>query len=466
VDQLLDTPEDKPQKRQEEKKAALEFLQPITSRIREEYNTKNKKSHKACKERDKEQQEKEPDDDDDDDDDDEGEPDTKRQKLEGQASQDEKGPKESPKKRQKLQGEELQKKMDLNKSLFSWAFPNVEQVKPKEKFKSYVRTDGVACSIIYERKVAKPVKSDQSVLCPTEGRDLESPKPPIMPQSKQRLIGIDPGRRDMIVAVEHNSGAVLKMSTRQHVYEAGRSKAKAITMNTLRYEVLSSGESLKKTLSRTPPSKEIESSRWSCYLRFILPLLDVRAKAYRRRAIRRVRFENYMKRDKSLDILCNRLCSLGRGPRKLPALIAFGDGSHCSTGFGHPPAPLGRFRKRLEQIHNARVTLIQEAYTSQKCSRCHSQLEAPKCHQAPIKRRTTRHAPCTLIAQGDGKIAGELSRTSPKEIHGVRVCRNCKGKDCHPLFLHRDVNAAKNMNCIYLSLAENRTRPSCFMHSK
>ncbi len=35
-----------------------------------------------------------------------------------------------------------------------------------------------------------------------EKRDLESPSQPLVPHEGQRLIGIDPGRRDMIVAVE------------------------------------------------------------------------------------------------------------------------------------------------------------------------------------------------------------------------------------------------------------------------
>ena len=88
-------------------------------------------------------------------------------------------------------------------------------MKPKAKFKMYLLTDGVACSIVYERKVPQIDMSAKEVLCPTEKRDLESPNPPVIPEEGQTLIGIDPGRRDMIVAVEHNTNKVLKMSTRQ-----------------------------------------------------------------------------------------------------------------------------------------------------------------------------------------------------------------------------------------------------------
>ncbi len=223
--------------------------------------------------------------------------------------------------------------------LFHKAFPNIERIKSRAKFKTFLRTDGVACSVVYERKVCGTRASRKEALCASERSDLESPSPPLAPREGQRLIGVDPGRRDMIVAVEHNSGEVLKMSTRTHVHECGRAKAKRLTLKTLRTVVIpSTGLNLVQTLSKSPSGKEIQKTHWELYLSFILPLVDVRAEAYRRRAIRRVRFENFMKRDKSLDTLCNRLCALGRGTRDQTVLIAFGDGSHCSTGFGQQKA--------------------------------------------------------------------------------------------------------------------------------
>ena len=105
----------------------------------------------------------------------------------------------------------------------------------------------------------------------------------------------------MIVAVEHASGEVLKMSTRTHVHECGRGKAKRLTLQTLRMVAIpSTGLNLLQTPSKSPSRKEIEKTRWERYLSFILPLVDVRAEAYRRRAIRRICFENFMKRDKVL----------------------------------------------------------------------------------------------------------------------------------------------------------------------
>ena len=250
--------------------------------------------------------------------------------------------------------------------------------------------------------------------------------------------------------------------TKNHIL-VDRGTTTRLTLMTLRAVVIpSTGLNLLQTLSKSPPGKEIEKTLWERYLSFILPLVDVRAEAYRRRAIRRVRFENFMKRDKSLDTLCNRLCSLGRGTREQTTLVAFGDGSHCSTGFGHAPAPMRRFRKRLEQIHGARVTLIREAYTSQKCSQCRSQLEPWKT----TSFSSDRGRDTSLAVRSDGVCCPAPRRAGEKEIHGVRVCLSCRGKDDHPRFWHRDVNAARNMVAIYLSLASNKTRPDCFNHDE
>jgi hypothetical protein len=91
------------------------------------------------------------------------------------------------------------------------------------------------------------------------------------------------------------------------------------------------------------------------------------------------------------------------------------------------PAPQRRFRKRLEQIHGARVTLIQEAYTSQKCSKCYSQLEAWKSATTSNRGRVFKDA--TLAVRPGGVCCPTTRCARAKEIHGVRVCLTCRGND-------------------------------------
>merc|ERR1711894_490643 len=80
-----------------------------------------------------------------------------------------------------------------------------------------------------------------------EGVDQNSVNPPVTPNIGQRVVSIDPGRRDMVVALamkwtdEHDKKSserfplveekaeVIKMSTKQHVFESKRNHSKRHT---------------------------------------------------------------------------------------------------------------------------------------------------------------------------------------------------------------------------------------------
>ena len=345
---------------------------------------------------------------------------------------------EPNRKRRKLEGNELLERKRFNRALFDWAFPGLCRIKrSRHAFADYVATDGVGCSILFTSPQSEHRRGANCIL-KEEGRDLKARCPPVALQSGDKLIGVDPGRRDMIVAYEAASGSVLKMSTKQHVHESGRVHKTRATRRTLRSISCQlpgyASSTLLRSVENMPTRKESDSVRWLRYLSHALPLMDARCQAHRRPQLRRHRFQNYMKRDRSLDLLCQRLVKLGGTPRGGGRVcVAFGDGSRCSTGFGYSPAPQARLRQRLSTIHGARVTLVHEAYTSQKCSRCFFQLDK--------------------------------KRLCGADVHGVKVCRHCCASDRHPLHWHRDVNAARNIVAIYEELARTGTRPACFNHS-
>ena len=64
-----------------------------------------------------------------------------------------------------------------------------------------------------------------------------------------------------------------------------------------------------------------------------------------------------------MDALCKDITAGVRG-----TLVGFG--GDCSTGCGYAPVPQKRLRARLEKVHGARVSVIGECYTSQRCSQC------------------------------------------------------------------------------------------------
>ncbi len=240
VDKLLDVDDAASESAKERaRKEAVKYLEPITKSIRGAQNARNKREKDAKKKREADTREER--------DEDTGEPERKRRKLEG---------------------DELNARLTSNMDLFRKAFPNIERIKSRAKFKTFLRTDGVACSVVYERKVPGTRASRKEARRRRETSNLR-----VLLSSRARVnasekklrffsfkiedfkFGIDPGRRDMIVAVEHASGEVLKISTRTHAHECGRAKAKRLTLKTLRAVVIpSTGLNLLQTLSKSPPS--------------------------------------------------------------------------------------------------------------------------------------------------------------------------------------------------------------------
>jgi hypothetical protein len=259
--------------------------------------------------------------------------------------------------------------------------------------------------------------------------DLNCITPPVVPQPGQRVVGIDPGRRDMITAVAEEN-EVIKVSTKQHIFESGRNKMQRHT-NRLLHKA-----GLIQSLRNLAAHRVSSMAEWIRYLNESSILLDKWMSVHRSKSILRQHFQHYIKKDKSLDRICKRICGKNAS---MPTLIAFGAASTCGSGFGYTTAPQKRLRMRLSVIHGARVTLIGEYYTSQKCCLCQAQMN-------PIFKRYDHGSP--IIING--------ARTSIK-IHGVMRCTSCG-------VCHRDVNAAKNIRNVYLHIAQHGIRPLPFTH--
>ena len=211
---------------------------------------------------------------------------------------------------------------------------------------------------------------------------------------------------------------------------------------------------------------------WDAYLTEALPLLGARCEALRLKCVRRARFASYMRRDSELDRICKLLCgtstrkerlarlaAAGEGLSPPPTLVAFGAANACSTRFGYAPAPQARLRHRLAAFHGARVTLIDEFRTSRVCSCCHQLLE--ETHKSPgaaAKSQAQRAAGARARARTGAEAEARLTT----RVYGVLRCRACQEQLGKPLFWHRDVNAARNILSVYMSLASEGRRPAAF----
>ena len=183
--------------------------------------------------------------------------------------------------------------------------------------------------------------------------------------------------------------------------------------------------SLSDAKAKLPTSKTSSLEQWEQFIASYIPLMQLTLNTWKRRVIRKTSFWCYGKRDKCLDTLCKKITGGERG-----TLVAFGGAAACSTGCGYAPVPQKRLRSRLQKIHGARISLIEERYTSQICSQCQGRLK-------------------------DVHIQGE-------EIWALKKCTSCQTSNGTDLIWNRDRNASLNILQIYLNLAECGLRPSAF----
>ena len=313
--------------------------------------------------------------------------------------------------------------------------------KLSKPFQNYLRTDGVSVSLVMQ------AKTDGRRLRKRHRKADEQSFP--VPLPGQRVVGIDPGRRDLIALVSNQEGDhPFTVSTKSMEVDSGRRQARIHTRRVLRTcRVADDEEGTEASLLQKLGSLPSRRADWNAFCAAALPILDTIACTYEKKSLRRQRFSSYMKRDRALDELCKRIMGgklrgqTGRKrytPGQRGTLVAFGAANACSTGFGYAPAPQERLRRRLERIHGARVFLIDEFRTSQLCWKCHQQLD-----KVTVQR-------C---------VKGTLKRFQP---HGLRRCTTCHNEKGAPLYCHRDVNAAQNILTCFLSKATTGQRPEAF----
>ena len=215
-----------------------------------------------------------------------------------------------------------------------------------------------------------------------ERTDCSSKVPPIIPAQNQRMVGVDPGRRDVVVCAvaerdfnnEFDPKAtlerrnVIKMSAKQHTVESKRRRAETKVKRLCRKTLVSSTQTLDVALQNLPSSKTLRD--FKVFLEAENRVRDEWLRLHRKRCVRRWRFDSYAFRDQSLDRLCQKITN-----GEDDVIVAFGAANSCSSGFGYAPVGQKRLRHRLAAVHRARVSLIDEYKTSQKCCCCAQQLE-------------------------------------------------------------------------------------------
>ncbi len=173
-------------------------------------------------------------------------------------------------------------------------------------FADYFSTDGVSASLLFKKPVTVPTNAvikrykKHKGFVVVEGQDIRSASPPQLPRDGQRLIALDPGRRDVVFGSVHDSDETVHMSTGQLCHESGRRWSKRQSDNVFaatKYGM----SSLAIAKANLPSSKTSSWLAWEIfvaqYAALLQPILDV----WKRKCFRKTAFWCYGKKDKCLD---------------------------------------------------------------------------------------------------------------------------------------------------------------------
>src|ERR1700733_4365482 len=330
----------------------------------------------------------------------------------------------------------IKRKQDLWKR---WMITTCVTPNQSKRFAHSITTNGVAVTLHFRR----PTQTGPSQ--PLVNVDLTHASPGVyLPSeidfskdsSHLNVIGVDPGRGNVVTCVGLRAYDVLAV-TPGHLRDLqGVRKASHVRKSVSRAWKLVPFQSTFKVKS----SKDFLTN-WKLYTQeFTEHFLFGSIKKWARQ-----RFEQMSSRKALLHEFATKLKQMAG----TSGVIAYGNaGFSGSFGKGNSPGPTKAMLKAVSK--QLPVVMIDEAYTSQKCSVCHCQL-------SPIKHGVHIH-------RVEGQVADWVEKRH-KSTHGVRQCKTEGG--CHSTW-NRDVNASRNiawlLEYMYLK-GSNDARPRAFQKS-
>jgi hypothetical protein len=357
------------------------------------------------------------------------------------------------------------------KSLWDFAFDQKKIAKLSSatfEFARIVRTDGISASVSFSRSATAAEIADAkravlgevslrvgryepgSMATPLELLEELKNENVEAGGNKFKIVGIDPGARDMITVnmVDEDGREIsFTVSTKSWLHDCKTRQHQQKREAWLKREslwldwTLGQGDeesTLFERLQQLPtPKTQYLDSFLDHVAAFCVILPHLLQHNVDKRRVRRLRFDSQSRRRAAMDRLCNRIV---RGRKDV--LVAFG-AALPSQGFGYAGKPLRLLRRRLAL--KCRVVILDEHYTSQVCSRCGHLPDASRdaCKMSPARARESDE------------------NGLHKELFAVRFCLACN------IHWHRDVNAARNMRLVLAEIISDSpgcVRPRAFLH--
>jgi hypothetical protein len=294
------------------------------------------------------------------------------------------------------------------------------KVRQRHRFDFGFTTDGVCVRLKY---MIPPKNSGSLTSLPTRGRHSIDELKRVSRLSDLHVVGIDPGKREIVVAVDSDDPKGKKpvrytlrqrqkdQRSLQYKYEGVRERSPEITLAI---------EDLAETNSR---SSDLKAFRGYCAMRH--KSLDACLGFYAHIGHRQRRWKTYIKTQKSEERLYERLRGMHPVKDNRTMVLAYGSwglvaGKVGACNKGNPPTiGVGLMNKLAKRFV---VALTPEQYTSKTCCKCF-------------------------------KTCGpfvELEKKKKKKIRGVRRCQN---ENCK-LIQNRDRTGASNIGTQFKLLFE------------
>lgn len=255
------------------------------------------------------------------------------------------------------------------------------------RFSEKIQTDGV--SVCFHYRIPKPKK---------EETNIEKPK-------YERMIGIDPGRSNLIFGVEKTPKGLqtYRLTRNQYYCAAGMTKR-----NRQAFKWQQEIQEEEQVFSRFSP-KTTNPAQWDSFIRDYISVYDRLWQVKTGKKWARARFRVFGLKKKVLDRFFNRM------EGSVKPLICFGSSKFKPNGKGELSAPTTSVFKKCER--RFKVELICEFRTTKVCVSC-------DCVLHPVR----------IYSKKLGKY---------KEIRGLRRCSSSVCSQTS--YKNRDLNAALNI---------------------
>jgi hypothetical protein len=309
-------------------------------------------------------------------------------------------------------------------------FPGIQRLLTGQKeFTGCIRTDGISACVLCERAESDHEESvgDKRMRCDGESTEevfcIEDNNMNRI-EHINRLIAIDPGRRDIVTAQYYNDDQekMGHMNISNGTFNHWRGTKHIRRQQNRRKDAHGLTE-----MRQLPSGKVIQLVSWMNYLQNVHRWIPSAFPYYQSKTTRRIRLETYKREYKALDRCCREITKhQGTFP-----VIAFGH-NEATSGFGYASAPCQALKRRLQQKY-AHVVEVDEYGTSKYCCYCHCCL-----HDAVFQNKRSTE---------------------------FKVCPNCLNSIGCKLHIHRDINASINIGTLFWARFNGQERPHVFQRN-